>query len=344
MNSRYLNILKEIKNRASEVENTNKNSRVLIVDGLNTFIRSYAASPVMNEDGEHVGGISGFLLSVGHAIKAINPTRLVIVFDGKNGSSRRRQIYSEYKAHRNFKVRLNRAVTVDKQDNQMEQLLRLRDYLGVLPLTITVCDNTEADDVVAYMVNESFAESQCFIMSSDKDFLQLITDRIHVWSPTKKKLYYTDDVVEEYGVYPSNFALYKAIIGDPSDNIPGVDGVGAKTLLKRYPLVQQEEKLTVEAFMEYIAGLQDKTKILQTIKESKELIERNMQLVQLSESNMSVTNKLKVQNLISQPIQRLSKPTFHKMLIEDKMTTAIKNVDFWLKEVAQKLDMFALQD
>lgn len=344
MNSRYLNILKEIKNRASEVENTNKNSRVLIVDGLNTFIRSYAASPVMNEDGEHVGGISGFLLSVGHAIKAINPTRLVIVFDGKNGSSRRRQIYSEYKAHRNFKVRLNRAVTVDKQDNQMEQLLRLRDYLGVLPLTITVCDNTEADDVVAYMVNESFAESQCFIMSSDKDFLQLITNRIHVWSPTKKKLYYTDDVVEEYGVYPSNFALYKAIIGDPSDNIPGVDGIGAKTLLKRYPLVQQEEKLTVEAFMNYIGGLQDKTKTLQTIKESKELIERNMQLVQLSESNMSVTNKLKVQNLISQPIQRLSKPTFHKMLIEDKMTTAIKNVDFWLKEVAQKLDMFALQD
>ncbi len=344
MNSRYLNILKEIKNRASEVEDTNKNSRVLIVDGLNTFIRSYAASPVMNEDGEHVGGISGFLLSVGHAIKAINPTRLVIVFDGKNGSSRRRQIYSEYKAHRNFKVRLNRAVTVDKQDNQMEQLLRLRDYLGVLPLTITVCDNTEADDVVAYMVNDSFVESQCFIMSSDKDFLQLITDRIHVWSPTKKKLYYVDDVFEEFGVYPTNFALYKAIIGDPSDNIPGIDGVGAKTLLKRYPLVQQQEKLTVEVFMDYIANLNDKTKTLQTVKDSKELIERNMQLVQLSESNMSVTNKLKVQSLLSQPIQRLSKPTFHKMLIEDKMTTAIKNVDFWLKEVAQKLDMFALQD
>jgi len=343
MNSRYLNILKEIKNRANEVENTSKDSRVLIVDGLNTFIRSYAASPVTNDDGEHVGGISGFLLSVGHAIKAINPTRLIIVFDGKNGSSRRRQIYPEYKAHRNFKVRLNRAETVDKQDNQMEQLLRLRDYLGVLPLTITVCDNTEADDVVAYMVNDHFQESQCFIMSSDKDFLQLITDRVHVWSPTKKKLYYDEDVFEEYGVHANNFALYKAIIGDPSDNIPGVDGIGAKTLIKRFPIIQQTDKVDVTTFMEYVNNLNDKTKTLQTMKASQELIERNMQLVQLSESNMSVTNKLKVQNLIDQPIQRLAKPTFHKMLIEDKMTTAIKNVDYWLKEVAQKLDMYALQ-
>jgi len=68
-----------------------------------------------------------------------------------------------------------------------------------------------------------------------------------------------------------------------------------------------------------------------------------MQLVQLSESNMSVTNKLKTQHLIDQPITRFVKPIFHKMLIEDKMTTSIKNVDFWLREVVQKLDMYALK-
>lgn len=342
MTNRYLAILNELKTRSHDEELT-KDSRVLVIDGLNTFIRCYAASPVLNDDGEHVGGISGFLLSIGHAIKAINPTRVIIVFDGKNGSARRKQIYPEYKAHRNFKVRLNRAETVDKQDNQLHQLIRLTEYLTQMPFTVVIQDNTEADDVIAYIVNDHFKDSQCFIMSSDKDFLQLITERIHVWSPTKKKLYYDEDIFEEYGVYPNNFALYKAIIGDPSDNIPGIDGVGAKTLINRFPIIQQQDKLSVEDFMEYVNNINDKTKTLQTVKQSSELIERNMQLVQLSESNMSVTNKLKTQHLIDQPITRFVKPTFHKMLIEDKMTTAIKNVDFWLREVVQKLDMYALK-
>ena len=343
MTNRYLAILNELKSRTQE-EELNKDSRVLVIDGLNTFIRCYAASPVLNDDGEHVGGISGFLLSIGHAIKAINPTRVIIVFDGKNGTARRKQIYPEYKAHRNFKVRLNRAETVDKQDNQLHQLIRLTEYLTQMPFTIVIQDNTEADDVVAYIVNDFFKESHCFIMSSDKDFLQLINERVHVWSPTKKKLYYSEDIVEEFGVHPNNFALYKAIIGDPSDNIPGVDGVGAKTLLNRFPFIQRPETMSVEDFMECVDNMNDKTKTLQTMKQAKELLERNMQLVQLSDTNMSVTNKLKTQHLLSQPIPRFAKPVFHKMLIEDKMTTSIKNVDFWLREVVQKLDMYALKD
>lgn len=342
MTNRYLAILNELKSRT--IDDSNKNSRVLVIDGLNTFIRCYAASPVLNDDGEHVGGISGFLLSIGHAIKAINPTRVIIVFDGKNGTARRKQIFPEYKAHRNFKVRLNRAETVDKQDNQLHQLIRLTEYLSALPISVIVQDNTEADDVIAYIVNDHFKDSHCFIMSSDKDFIQLITERIHVWSPTKKKLYYVDDVFEEFGVYPHNFALFKAIIGDASDNIPGVDGVGAKTLLKRFEIITQQEPLSLDNFLQYVDGLSDKTKTLQTMKESRDILERNMQLVQLSESNMSVTNKLKTQHLLDQPIPRFAKPTFHKMLIEDKMTTAIKNVDFWLREVVQKLDMYALKD
>lgn len=342
MTNRYLAILNELKSRT--IDDSNKNSRVLVVDGLNTFIRCYAASPVLNDDGEHIGGISGFLLSIGHAIKAINPTRVIIVFDGKNGTARRKEIFPEYKAHRNFKVRLNRAETVDKQDNQLHQLIRLTEYLSALPISIIIQDNTEADDVIAYIANDHFVDSHCFIMSSDKDFLQLITESIHVWSPTKKKLYYSDDVFEEFGVYPQNFALYKAIIGDASDNIPGVDGIGAKTLLKRFEIISQQDKLSVDQFMEYVDGLEDKTKTLQVMKASKEVLERNMKLVQLSESNMSVTNKLKTQHLLEQPIPRFAKPTFHKMLIEDKMTTAIKNVDFWLREVVQKLDMYALKD
>ena len=125
--SRYHVLLKQMLNEKT-VDDQNSNSRVLIVDGLNTFIRAYAASPTTNSDGEHIGGISGFLLSIGHAIKAINPTRVIITFDGKNGSARRRSIYPDYKANRKVKIRLNRSETVDKQDTQLQQLVRLIKY------------------------------------------------------------------------------------------------------------------------------------------------------------------------------------------------------------------------
>jgi len=76
------------------------NSRVLIVDALNTFMRSYAAIPTLDDDGNHIGGMAGFMKSLGFAIRSFKPTRVVLVFDGKGGSQRRRKIYKEYKANR----------------------------------------------------------------------------------------------------------------------------------------------------------------------------------------------------------------------------------------------------
>ena len=349
--NRYLALLNELKTRGPE-DNQHLNSRVLIVDGLNTFIRSYSASPVTNGDGEHVGGISGTLLSVGHAIKSISPTRVIIVFDGKDGSAKRRQLYPEYKANRKFKVRLNRSETVDKQDNQLEQLIRLTNYFEALPFTVIVADGTEADDTIAYIANdylnntsrpEGAEENQVFIMSSDKDFYQLVDDRIHVWSPTKKRFYYTDDVFSEYKVHPRNFAVYRALLGDNSDNIGGVDGIGDKTIQKRFPLLNEDRLVTVEDLMQYSQEQSPKVKIYKQIIESKDIIQRNIQLMQLSESNINTTTKLRIINSLEQKVGRCNKMLFHRMLIEDKMTTAIKNVDMWLKEITQKLDQFALQ-
>ena len=177
--TKYLALLNELRINGPQ-DDQHLNSRVLIIDGLNTFIRAYAASPVTNGDGEHVGDISGTLLSIGHAIKNIDPTRVVVVFDGKNGTAKRRQIYPDYKANRKFKIRLNRSEEVDKQDNQLEQLIRLTQYLETLPITVITAEATEADDTIAYIAQDYLSEkkdSQVFIMSSDKDFYQLVNDR-----------------------------------------------------------------------------------------------------------------------------------------------------------------------
>ena len=343
--TKYLALLNELRTRGPE-DSLHLNSRVLVIDGLNTFIRSYAASPVTNSDGEHVGGISGTLLSIGHAIKNIAPTRVIMVFDGKNGSAKRRQIYPEYKANRKFKIRLNRSEVVDKQDNQLEQLIRVIQYLENLPITVITAEATEADDVIAYIANDYLAQkqdSQVFIMSSDKDFYQLVNDRIHIWSPTKKRFYYTEDVHTEYGIYPRNFALYRALLGDKSDNIGGVDGIGEKTVQSKFNLLTEDKQVSLQELKDFASAQPPKVKIYQKFLEAEELIESNIQLMQLSESNINTTVKLRIIDTLEQEIPRCNKIAIHKMILEDKMSGAIKNPDTWLREVFQKLDGFALQ-
>jgi 5'-3' exonuclease len=111
------------------------NTEVLLVDGLNCFFRSFMAVPSMNDNGLHVGGIAGFLQSVGYAAKLLNPTRIVIVFDGVGGSLKRRKIYPDYKEKRKTNLKYNRSyeeLTSDEKENRniQSQLLRLIGYLA----------------------------------------------------------------------------------------------------------------------------------------------------------------------------------------------------------------------
>ena len=96
-NKKYLSILDNIKKDKRSLGDGNPNDKVLIIDGLNTFIRVFSVIPTTNDDGIHVGGIVGFLRSLGYTINMFRPTRVIIVFDGKGGSTRRRKLYPEYK-------------------------------------------------------------------------------------------------------------------------------------------------------------------------------------------------------------------------------------------------------
>ena len=98
---RYLSILEEIKKSEGKVDSGEPNDSVLLIDGLNTFIRVFSPIPTTNEDGVHIGGIVGFLRSIGYTINMVRPTRTIIVFDGKGGSNRRRKIFPEYNGKKN---------------------------------------------------------------------------------------------------------------------------------------------------------------------------------------------------------------------------------------------------
>ena len=100
VNGKYLSILEEIKKHGGDSYSNNPNEKVLIIDGLNTFIRVFSVIPTTNDDGTHIGGIVGFLKSIGYTINMFRPSRCILMFDGKGGSSRRRKAYPEYKAKR----------------------------------------------------------------------------------------------------------------------------------------------------------------------------------------------------------------------------------------------------
>ena len=331
---RYLSILNEIKEQSGSDNGDNPNENVLIIDGLNTFIRVFSVIPTTNDDGTHIGGIVGFLKSIGYTINMFRPTRCIIIWDGKGGSSRRRKMYPEYKAKRKTNIRLNRAYdfeTIEQErENMIRQIRRTIDYLEYLPITMLSIDNVEADDIIAYTAKQVLPDSKVTIMSSDKDFLQLVDDRISVWSPTKKKLYKPENVLEEYGIPSHNLLMYRIFDGDKSDNINGVFGYGLKTVQKKLPFLQEDKTFSVDEAIQESSELE----------QHRELMERNYDLMQLHNVNISSSAKTKTIDKMREPIPQLNKQIFRKMFLEDKMYSALPNLDSWLQIKFQTLSRF----
>ena len=331
-NAKYLSILDEIKKKGGSLDGGEPNDKVLIIDGLNTFIRVFSVIPTTNDDGIHIGGIVGFLRSIGYAINMIRPTRVIIVFDGKGGSNRRRKIYPEYKQNRRTKYRVNRSNSFASQDdekmNMIMQIQRVVEYLDNLPVTVLSYDNIEADDTIGYVCRQVLTDSQITIMSTDKDFLQLANGRIKIWSPTKKKMYDEQAVLDEYGISSHNLIWYRVLDGDKSDNINGVRGLGLKTIQKKLPFLSENRIVEMD-------------EVLNELPEHKDTIELNYKLMQLSDVDISASTKTKIVDRINEPINRLVKFQFEKMFLEDKLFTALPNVTSWLLTNFNQLNRYA---
>ena len=345
LNEKYISFLEQTKDDTHKAVN-HLNDRVLIVDGLNTFIRSFAVNPALNEDGLHIGGMVGFMKSVRYTCDILKPSRCIIVFDGKGGSKRRRKIFPEYKGTRKVKRRLNRNVDwgtapADEQQSMKQQMGRLIEYLEQLPLTLVSVDGIEADDTMAYISQQLLPKSDCILMSTDKDFLQLVDDRIQVYSPTKKLMYDEERIKNEFGINPKNFLLYRVLDGDKSDGIPGVHGVGLKTLLKNFPWLSEDVKYTINDLLKSASKKRKQVKLCENICNSEEQMLMNRRLMDLDDGIMGGSSKLKVQNITSQPIQRMIKHKFQKMFLEDKMYTALPNLTSWLATTFNRLNHMA---
>ena len=333
---RYHKLFQDVVKEHQEGGPSNINSRILILDGLNTFIRVFSAVPALNDDGDHIGGVTGFLRSIAANIRLLKPTRVIVCFDGKGGSKRRKKIYPDYKANRAVSTKFNRyqefATKKDESESMKKQFGRLIEYLNCLPITMLAVDNIEADDTIAYIANEVYTEpdQKVQIVSTDRDFLQLVNDRISVWSPIKKKMYTPELMKEEFGINASNYLLYRTFLGDKSDNIPGVKGVALKSLIKYFPMVAEDRHVDFKELMEHAQDGKDRYKIYKSVIESEDQVNLNRSLMQLKEVDIAGSLKMMIHDKVTSPVDKLNTFQFKKMFMQDKMYTVIKDLDSWL--------------
>lgn len=245
--SKLFNVFKNLKKGSDEYSepfqptlNLHANSRVLIIDAMNMFLRNFTAVNKHNSAGHHIGGLTGFLRSLGAMIKLHNPTKVIIAFDGENGSRARKYLYRPYKANRNHKKITNTksfSSYEEEKSSKNIQITRLVEYLRCLPVTMMIFDSLEADDVIAHLakyIPDTYPDSYTYIISSDQDYMQLVNERVLLYSPIKQLTYDTARVLSEYNIHPLNLNVYKSLVGDTSDNLPGVSGIGQKNIIKMF--------------------------------------------------------------------------------------------------------------
>jgi hypothetical protein len=219
-----------------------------------------------------------------------SPAQVVIAWEG-GGSTKRRAIYSEYKANRKPE-RLNRFYEddiPDTEDNRVWQMAQLAKMLKRFPVCQVYVHDCEGDDVIAHLCRYQYKKRRKIIVSNDRDFYQLLDADTSIYSPQSKRIHTQVDVEKEFfGIKPQNFALAKALCGDASDNIDGVKGLGFKTLAKRFPILSvTDRQVLLSDVFDYCAAHSDVSVIYRRVLEERALVERNWRLVHLGEFSLS---------------------------------------------------------
>ena len=203
------------------VENMDTTTPLILVDGSSYLYRAYhALPPLTNSKGKPTGAVKGVINMMRRLQKDYPQSTVVVVFDAK-GKTFRDEIYSDYKAHR-----------PPMPDDLREQIAPIHEIIRAMGLPMLIVDGVEADDVIGTLaVQATAAEQPVIISTGDKDIAQLVNEHITLINTMNNTTMDRAGVIEKFGISPELIIDYLALLGDKSDNIPGVPGVGEKTAL-----------------------------------------------------------------------------------------------------------------
>lgn len=298
-----------------------EDKRLLIIDALNLFIRNYVVNPTLDKNGIPIGGTIGFLKSLQKILRETRPSEVVICWDGLGGSQRKKSQNKNYKQGRK-PLRFNRRmVELDPKDqaqNRIHQQIRLYEYLNEMPVMQLTYDGVEADDIIAIVAKHKFYDSwQKIIVSSDKDFFQLCGPNTVVYRPIQKDLETEGTILYRFEIHPNNFALARAIAGDSSDNLKGVDRVGLKTVAKFFPILAEKKQCDLDKLFEICENTENKKVAHKNILAQRQLVEQNYSIMQLYNPSISVINRSSIDYNIANFDTECNHLNFKKMLFED---------------------------
>ena len=273
--------------------------------------------------------------SLGYVTRIFEPTRVIIVWDGKGGSGNRQNINPDYKAHR-ANTRITHWGLYDTKKEETEalvgQLLRTKDYLQCLPVHQIMMEKLEADDIIAYLAQEaSKNKKKMTIISSDKDFLQMVDSYISVYAPVKKKTFTKENIKEEIKVLPENYNIVKALLGDNSDGLKGVKGLGIKTIMSEFPDLITKPNLKLQYIFDICDKNLERKKIFAKIIHEWDKVETNYTLMNLHESVLDNREKNTILDIIKSDIPDLQAGAFLHLLDSDRIEGITKNTEGWLE-------------
>ena len=338
MKKDLLNLLNNIQEDGEELPTY---ERYLLIDGLNLFFRNFSAINAVNSNGVHIGGLGGFFRSLGALIRTINPTQVYVVFDGVGSSNHRKNIIPEYKSNRNVtrvtKHELFESLE-EEDDSKVDQIVRIIQYLKTLPVKTVSLPRVEADDVIAYLSSTlpSQPEDRVFIVSSDKDYLQLVTQQIIVYRPIEKEYYTEDTVKEKFGISPHNFLLYKLLMGDNSDGITGIKGLGPKGLLKKFPELATQD-ISFNDLLDIAEAKLKEHVVYARVLHDIDNLENKYRVMDLSNPMMDDKDKMFIDKFVENTHLSYLPSEFVKMYHEDQLGNLIRNVDVWIKDIFKDL-------
>jgi len=201
--------------------------KLLLVDGHNLLFKMFFGMPFpfYNDNNVNITGTVGFVGTVVKMIKYLKVDECLVVFDGEG--SRNIRDDEDYKANRQTDYG-----TLSDEENPFTQLKFIKAVLDYLNIKWIETEGIESDDYIA-IISKKY-DGEVFISSTDTDFYQLVNDRVKIIKFRGKNTVFVDEkfIYENYSILPSDFALYKAIIGDSADNIKGICKVGPKTAVK----------------------------------------------------------------------------------------------------------------
>lgn len=282
------------------------NSEVYLIDGSAYIYRAYhAITPLSTSQGLPTHAVFGFLNILRRILREKNPSYLAVAYDSR-GPNFRHAMYELYKA--------NRAAM--PEDLQV-QIPYIKDLVRAFNIRSFEIPGVEADDIIASAARQLSRQGhRVIVVSGDKDLLQLVDEQVIVWEPMKDRIMDSRAVLEKYNVGPDRLLDCFALIGDSSDNIPGVPGIGPKTA---EILINQYENL--EGIYAHVEGMK-KSKMRERLLESRDTVFLSRELIRLKD-DLELPQTLDAYKLPipdAEQLQSLYRTLEFTSLLEEKIT------------------------